>query len=155
MKTLINIFNIFILSVSYCFAVETLIFDASITPGVNYSLKWTNSISPLITVMPLGTNRSVSLTNGPWGVLTFWVVAVSPIESIESDPSNLLVATNRPAAPLQLRIQSVTNVYIIDGTINNGLTWQQLALVTNKPAVMASQLNQMFRAKRIQYPPLP
>lgn len=151
MKSLILFFSFCISS----YAVETLTFDASSTSNVTYALKWTNSISPLITIMPLGTNRLVSLTNGPWGTYTFWVVSITPIEGIESIPSNLLLATNRPASPLQLRIQSITNVYIIDGTINNGLTWQQLATITNKPTVMASQLNQMLRAKQIQYPPLP
>lgn len=130
--------------------VETLTFDASPTPNVTYRLAWGTNATGTIGYLQLGTNLVISLTNGPWGAYYFQVTAFST-NNVESAPSNVLLATNRPAAPLQLRIQPGTNIVYLDGSING--TWQRIGMVVKDPMVIAARSNQMFRL--VQYPPLP
>lgn len=133
---------------------ESLTFDASPSPSVTYFIKWGTNSGSAQGGFSLGTNRVVALTNGPWGRYFFTVTALSS-NQVESFPSNELLATNRPAAPLELRlVPAGTNVVYIDGSFN-GLNWRRLAVVTNDPALLAMQRQQMFRASNTNLPPLP
>lgn len=139
-------------------AVETLQFDASSTPSCTYRFYFGVAAGGNNVSLPIGTNTVVALTNGPWG--TYYTRAVSVVPDtvlgganvIESAPSNEIRITNRPAAPLQLRIVPVS--YRIEGTIDGGAKWTLLAEFTNGPALLHMQRAQLLRAS-VKYPPLP
>ena len=135
--------------------VDTLTFEASTTPGVVYALKYGTNSGGVLSFIPLGTNQIISLTNGPWGRFFFTVTATIVTNGVESIPSNELLATNRPASPLQLRIVPMTNVFYIEGTLNGGLSFRRLAVVTNDPALLSMHRSQMIRASVVALPPLP
>ncbi len=101
---------------------DTLIFDASTTANVTYIMRWGPNASGTIGLQNLGTNLFMSLTNGPWGTNYFQVNAVST-NGVESLGSNVVLATNRPAAPLQLRIIPATNVVYLERSLDGGFTW--------------------------------
>lgn len=126
-------------------AVETLTFDASNTPNVTYRLGWgTNATT--IGNLSLGTNTVAILTNGPWGIYFFQVWATST-NGVDSLPSNALLATNRPAAPLQLRIVPATNLVYLDISTDGFLTWQRFN------DSVATRGARFYRG--VTYPPLP
>ena len=128
-----------------------------------YALKYGVVGQPLTNRFIAGTNTvSLTLSNGPWGALEFQSVAVAfgtngtNAVSVESDPSNKVTLTNRPAAPLRLRIVEQTETVQIEGSVNGGATWKTLATVTNEPAVILGSMQSMlFRARTIKPPPLP
>lgn len=124
---------------------ETLIFEASPTPNVGYFLKWGTSSNGVNGLLALDTNRVVNLTNGPFGAFYFKTTAVSS-NGIESLPSNVLLATNLPGAPLQLRIVPATNVVYLEATVNGAMAWRRVAIITNDPALLAAQRSSLFRA---------
>lgn len=130
---------------------ETLTFDASTTPLVGYVLKWGTTPTGVNGIQALDTNRVVFLTNGPWGAFHFKVVAVAS-NGVESLPSNVLLATNLPAAPLQLRLVPGTNVVYLDATVNGALAWKRVAIITNDPALLAAQRSSLFRVSRAPLP---
>jgi len=141
----------------FCIArgVDYVTFDPSSTSNVVYRLRIraeTNSQS--YTVMELGTNRFVGLTNGPWGRQYYTAVAVTT-NGWESDPSNEVLSTNRPGAPVNLKLELGTNAAIIQGTINGGSQWRHLATVIEDPVLLAQQRSQMLRAFSTNLPPLP
>jgi hypothetical protein len=132
------------------------------TGGITYSLQYWPQAGGTTNRIPLGTNTSLHLTNGPWGILNFNAIATAyntngaVVTPIDSNPSNGVIATNRPSAPLRLRVTDEDTSVYIEGTFNGGITWKPLAYVTNEPAViLGSMQHMMLRAKQIKPPPLP
>jgi len=134
------------------FGVETLAFDPSSTANVGYVLYWGTNDLHRLGSMPLDTNRVVSLTGGPWGALYFKVTAWTS-NGVESLPSNVVLATNRPAAPLRLRVVSGTNSLTLEGS-DELATWRTLAVIPRNapPVTLSAQPRQVFR---LRAPPLP
>lgn len=148
MKFDILIFAILCLWIKCAMGAETLIFDASPTPQVGYVLRWGTSPINIIGSEALDTNRVAVLTNGPWGAFYFKVFSVAT-NNVESFPSNVLLATNLPAAPLQLRIGPPgTNAVFVEGSYDMQ-NWQRLA----GPIFVASQSRQSFRSFTTNRPP--
>jgi hypothetical protein len=101
--------------------------------------------------MAVGTNLVATVTNLTSGYLYFSAFARTP-EGVESLPSNTVIETNYPAAPLQLRITTNTTTSLtLEGTMD-GLTWIHLATVTNDPALLEMRKRMMLRTT---LPPLP
>lgn len=128
--------------------VDNVTFTMSPTPNVTHKLIWGTNAGGTVGSMTVFTNN-FSLTNGPWGAYYFRMVAVST-NNIESNPSNEVLSTNRPAEPLQLRIVPGTNTVIIEGSFNGGSDWRQFAVASTvkTPTIM-------FRARLTNMPPLP
>lgn len=132
----------------------TLLWDASETSNVTYRLKW----GPDTNQLPFSTNLGLVtstrfLTNGPWGAYWFGVTAVSS-NGIESLTSNQVYYTNRPAAPLMLKIQEdVNNIYIY--TADNGSSeWiKRLTLTNNQSATQAQIRAQLIKVSSTNIPP--
>jgi hypothetical protein len=122
-------------------------------PDITYVLRWGTSVGATTWSTNVGNQTSVTVTNPTSGTLYFSVVARSS-DGLLSDPSNTVVATNYPAAPLQLRISTNTSTSLkLEGT-EDGKTWIYLATVTNDPAQVAMRRNMIFRAST-NLPPLP
>jgi len=131
-------------------AVETLVFDASLTTNVNYKIKWGTNAGETIGSIVLGTNTIISLTNGPWGRYYFTAYAIST-NNIESLPSNEIITTNRPSSPLTLRItNSITFINVL-ASYNGGASWIIINKITNNPIERSA----IFKAAITNKPPLP
>ena len=154
MRIFVFILALLGLGLAVASGVETLAFDASTTPNVGYVLYWGTNAAGRIASVALDTNRVVSLKTGPWGAFYFKVTAFNN-SGIESDPSNVLLATNRPSAPLNLRLLPSTNSITLEGS-EDLQSWQRLAIITpqSPPVLLAAQSRQMFRASTVA-PPLP
>lgn len=147
------IFAVLCCGLRLAMGLDSLTFEASTTSNVVYRLKWsTNSAGAAAGSLELGTNRFLALTNGPWGRFYYRVLSVTT-NNIESDPSNEVLGTNRPVAPLQLQIQTVTNAVILQGSFN-GETWKDLGVFTTNALELALQRYQLIRAK-VGPPPMP
>jgi hypothetical protein len=153
MKLFVLIFALLCLWLRLAMGVDEISFNASVTSNVVYRLRWaTNSAGTVVGDMALGTNTVMALTNGPWGRFYFTVTALTT-NGIESNPSNEVLSTNRPASPLQLRINEQTNVVILEGSFN-GQHWKHLGIFTTNALQLALQKYQLIRAK-VGPPPLP
>ena len=136
----------------------TLAWDKAPSHGTNisYVLKWGPQLGATNFTLSVGTNLTAVVTNPTTGFLYFHVVARTP-EGLESEPSNVVVATNYPAKPLQLRITTNTTSSIrIEGTTDGMETWIHLATVTkdNAPVTIRSASDHtLFRG--VQFPPKP
>lgn len=131
----------------------TLSWERAPTHGTNitYALKWGNAPGATDFSMAVGTNLVATVTNLTSGYLYFSAFARTP-EGVESLPSNTVIETNYPAAPLQLRITTNTTTSLtLEGTMD-GLTWIHLATVTNDPALLEMRKRMMLRTT---LPPLP
>lgn len=125
---------------------DSLTFTRSTTPNVTHILRWGVGTQVYTASMNLGsTVNIVALTNGPWGPLYYVVVALST-NMIESDPSNELLATNRPAAPLLLRMVPAADVIRLEATLDGGNIWKPVAIITNIPVIIPAVTSQLFRA---------
>lgn len=129
--------------------------DESHGTNISYVLKWGTVSNAYPNAIDYGTNTTALLTNLTSGFLYFIVVART-LDGLESAPSNLLIITNYPAAPLRLRMTTNTLQSVrLEGTRNGGMDWQHLATVTSDPAmIMGSMRSMMIRASAI-VPPLP
>lgn len=136
-----------------CPAVETLTFDASPTPNVSYAIKTGTSPGTYQNVISIGTNLMLSLTNGPWGRIFCVAVAIST-NGIESAPSNELVCTNRPGAPVTLRLAGPNQGLRVLAS-EDGIAWNLLGIYTNTPLLLSIRQRQMIKAATISLPPIP
>lgn len=120
---------------------DSLTFTRSETSNVTHVLRWGVGTQVYTGSQQLGTNNLVALVDGPWGRFFFVVAAVSS-NLIESAASNELLHTNRPDAPLMLRLIPRTNgVVQLETSFDGGLSWQHL---TNLPILAVT--SQLFRA---------
>jgi hypothetical protein len=128
---------VLLLSCSSILGADYVVFDASPTPNVVYKFRIrTDTNSPTYPwTFNLGTNQFIYLTNGPWGIQSYSVVAVST-NGIESFSSNEVLSTNRPGAPLQLRVIKETEIVTIHGSSADGLAFNKLADITNGNAIV-------------------
>lgn len=133
----------------------TAAWDKASSHGTNitFLLKWGSVPGSTNYHLSVGTNLTATVTNPTSGFLFFHVVARTT-EGLESDPSNMIVVTNYPAAPLKLQISTNNTTSLkLEGTVD-GSTWILLANITNDPVVVAMRRNMMFRAST-NPPPLP
>lgn len=72
----------------------------------------------------------------------------------ESDISTPYISPTDPHPPLNLHADG-TNALVLEASFNNGQDWRQVAIITNSPAMLLMQRNQMFRSSRTNLPPLP
>jgi hypothetical protein len=153
-KLYLLIIAIFCIITRLVIGVETLTFDASTTPNVGYVLKWGTNQLGVIGSLALDTNRVAKLTNGPFGAYYFKVTAFAN-NGTESDFSNVLLATNRPNAPINLRIIGPTDALLLQASASAAGPWKSLAVITstNTPLVLAPEPKQMFRAIITNAPP--
>jgi hypothetical protein len=155
MKLVILTLAILCLWLKLASGVDTLAWDASATSNVTYRLRWaTNSAGNEAGTLVLGTNTTVALTNGPWGRFYFDVIAATT-NGIESLPSNELLATNRPAAPLQLRLLPPADALLLQSTADPRAGWKTIAVITstNRPLILAQVERQSFRVIATNLPP--
>lgn len=137
---------------------ETITFAWNRAPShgtnITFRLKYGTSTNDYPWFVDVGTNMLATVSNATPGYLYFIVVARAG--ELESEPSNLVNVTNYPAAPLQLRMVTNTLPTVkLEGTMNGGIEWRTLALVTNDPAYLKGNLaSMMFRAST-NLPPLP
>lgn len=139
------------------FETMTFAWDRASSHGTNitFRLKYGTSTNNYPWFIDVGTNTIATVTNATSGYLYFIVVARTH-DGLESDPSNLVNVTNYPASPLRLRM--VTNTYPtvkLEGTLNGGVEWRTLALVTNEPAFLKGGLASMMLRASTNYPPIP
>lgn len=139
------------------FETVTFAWDKALSHDSNivFRLKYGPATNEQPWFIDVGTNTTATVTNPTPGVLYFNVVAVAP-GGLESDPSNLVTLTNYPASPIRLRMTTNTPPTVkLEGTMNGGIEWRMLAIVTNDPAMLRGALAaMMFRASTNQ-PPLP
>lgn len=109
----------------------------------------------------VGTNDTVQLTNGPWGRIFVTAVQVvtnpPPYEPITiGPPSNEILITNRPFAPMRLRMLPVTNAAIrIEGT-TDGNNWIHLATGFKDAATFTiPSASKTMMIRTVQLPPPP
>lgn len=123
------------------FSADSLTFNRSTSSNVTHILRWGVGTQVYTGSQPLGTNNLVALVDGPWGRFFFVVAAVSS-NLTESLPSNEILHTNRPDAPLMLRLIPRTNgVVQLETSFDGGLSWQ---FMTNLPILAVT--SQLFRA---------
>ena len=129
-------------------------------PDSRFRIQFGTNAGVINTWMDIGTNDTVQLTNGPWGRLFATAVQVvtnpPPYEPVTiGPPSNELVFTNRPYAPVRLRIGSTNAALRIEGT-EDGNTWVHLATVTREgaPATIKSA-SDVMQLRTAQLPPRP
>lgn len=131
------------------FETITFAWDRAPSHGTNitFRLKYGTSTNDYPWFIDAGTNTIATVTNPTPGFLYFVVVARTK-DGLESDPSNLVNVTNYPAAPLRLRMVTNTPPTVrLEGTLNGGIEWRTLALVTNDPAFLKGAIaSMMFRA---------
>lgn len=132
---------------------------ASHDTNISYVLKWGNTNGSAQFSTNVGHKFTAIVTNPTPGILYFHVVAVTP-DGIESLPSNVVVETNHPAAPLRLildRTNATTSSIRIEGTTDGAATWIHLATVTseNAPAIIQSATKQLLIRSKLVVPPLP
>lgn len=72
----------------------------------------------------------------------------------ESDISAPYISPTDPHPPLRLHVRD-TNALVLEATLNNGVDWQQVAIISNSPAFLLMQRTAMFRSSRTNLPPLP
>ena len=87
------------------FGVDVVTFTPSPTPNVQHVIQWGTNSGGTIGSQPLAVGGSLVMSNGPWGVLFYRAVAVST-NGVSSHPSNEVMATNRPGAPLNIFVNS-------------------------------------------------
>lgn len=131
-------------------------------PSAKFRIHFGTNTGVVNTSLDVGTNDLVQLTNGPWGRVFASAVEVVtnappfPLEII-SPPSNEILITNRPAAPMRLRILPSTNAAIrIEGTSDGAATWIHLATVTSENApvtIRSASRSTLFRTSVV--PPSP
>jgi hypothetical protein len=137
------------------FSSVTLAWDRAPSHGTNTSviLRWGPTPGSTNFFFNAGTNTTATITNMTAGYL-YWTAVARTSDGLESDPSNMVVSTNYPGAPLQLKITTNTSTSIkLEGT-SDGHTWNTLAIITNDPVLLSMRRNMMFRASTNQ-PPLP
>lgn len=128
-------------------------------PDTRFRIQFGTNAGVVNSWMDIGTNDTVQLTNGPWGKLFASAVQVvtnpPPYEPITiGPPSNELVFTNRPYAPVRLRIGSTNAALRIEGTID-GNNWIHLATVTSKDTPATIQSASKSMSFRTAIPPKP
>ena len=131
-------------------------------PDTRFRIQFGTNAGVVNSWMDIGTNDTVQLNNGPWGKLFASAVQVvtnpPPYEPITiGPPSNELVFTNRPSAPMRLKIgTNATTSLRIEGTID-GNNWIHLATVNkdNAPVTINSTTKQLLIRSRLVVPPLP
>lgn len=141
--------------------------DRALSHGSNvtYRLKYGLSTNDYQWAIDVGTNTTCTVTNPTSGYLYFTCVAVAPevvIQGIviqpelESEPSNILSVTNPPAAPLRFRASRYQFPTIkMEGTLNGGMEWRTLALVTNDPVTLKGAIGSMLFRASTNIPPFP
>jgi len=137
------------------FSSVTLAWDRAPSHGTNTSviLRWGSTPGSTNFFFNAGTNTTATITNMTAGYL-YWTAVARTSDGLESDPSNMVVSTNYPGSPLQLKITTNTSTSIkLEGT-TDGFTWNTLAIITNDPVLLAMRRNMMFRAST-NLPPLP
>lgn len=90
-------------------AVDVVSFTPSQTPNVSHIVRWGTSPGVITGSLNIGTNTSLTMSNGPWGVLYYSAVAVAA-NGVQSYPSGEVSGTNVPYAPTQLRV--IPSVYL-------------------------------------------
>lgn len=134
----------------------TLAWDKAPSHGTNisYVLKWGALPGATNFNLNVGTNLTAIVTNPTPGILYFHAVARTS-DGIESLPSNVVIETNYPARPLQLRITTNTTSSVILEFLE-GPEWKHLVMVSNQyQSVVVSRQALILRAKTITPPPLP
>jgi len=132
----------------------TLAWDKAPSHGTNisYVLKWGAQVGATNFTLSVGNNLTAVVTNPTTGFLYFHVVAVTP-EGLESEPSNTVIQTNYPAAPLQLRVTTNTTSSVNLEYLNTD-GWKHLATISFTPYVI--EMNRRWATLRtVQLPPLP
>lgn len=131
-------------------------------PDTTYELQWGSSTNSASTnfynnTLNVGTNLTCTVTNPTTGYLYFRCVAVDTKSGLKSEPSNVVLSTNYPAAPLQLNIQGTTTSAVqIEGQYPGSTNWIHLATVENEPvSFRQSTKSLLMRAKLVGAPPLP
>lgn len=135
----------------------TLAWDRAPSHGTNitYVLKWGAQTNATNFTLSVGTNLTATVTNPTPGYLYFHVVARTS-DGLESEPSNVVIETNYPAKPLQLRVtDNTTSSVRIEGT-TDAQNWIHLATVNrdNAPVTLPSASKGMM-LRTVQLPPLP
>jgi len=129
-------------------------------PDARFRIQFGTNAGVVNSWLDIGTNDTVQLTNGPWGRLFACAVQVvtnpPPYEPITiGPPSNELVFTNRPFAPMRLRLGTNTAAIRLEGT-TDGNNWIHLGTVTQlqTPATIQSASKSLL-VRTVQLPPLP
>lgn len=135
----------------------TFAWDRAPSHGTNitFRLKYGTDTNQSAEFIDAGTNTTATVTNLTSGVLHFTVVATTEF-GLESLPSNWVVVTNYPAAPLQLKLSSYKFPTVkLEGTLNGGMEWRTLALVTNDPVTLKGAVASMLFRATTNLPPAP
>ncbi len=137
------------------FSSVTVVWDRAPSHGTNTSfiLRWGSTPGSTNSQFNAGTNTTATITNMTAGYL-YWTAIARTSDGLESDPSNMIVSTNYPGAPLKLQIKTNDSSSLkLEGTVD-GHTWIHLATITNDPVLIAMRRSMMFRAST-NYPPMP
>lgn len=131
----------------------TLVCDARPTSEKVLAYRFYERISS--TWLFLGGSPTNGLTISNVVILTPHTYGVSASNAIgESDISTPYISPTDPNPPLRLHA-SDTNAIVLEATLNDGLDWRQVAIITNAPASLLMQRASMFRSSRTNLPPLP